>query len=112
MINKLEDRGESAYIVEDGVARIITKDEYVAKLAEFEAQTVDEAPATMEAVEEAVDVSEDTPVSPEIAPGEEIIDEVTETPDETTEEVVDEINASAGEDTPAPEYEDRVETSL
>ena len=36
MIEKLEDRGDCAYIVEDGVGRIIPKeDEYQAKLLEF-----------------------------------------------------------------------------
>ena len=100
MIEKLEDRGDSAYIVEDGEARIITKDEYVSKLQELDNQNKtmeNEEIITTEEVE-TTDVDETAPVSPETASESDVVEEVEETlvDEEVSQELAD--NAPASED--------------
>lgn len=106
MITTLEDRGDCAYIVENGVGRIIPKeDEYQAKLVEFNNQnkTMEE-----EVKIDETSVEETAPETPEIAPDSDLSEETTDVPtSDETSEVGEDLadNAYAGEDTPVDEAE-------
>ena len=96
MISKLEERGNCAYIVEDGIARIIPLDEYIIKLQELDNQN-----KIME--EETITPAEESVETPEIAPEEESVEETTDVPADEKNSVVEEDNAPVGEDTPVEE---------
>jgi hypothetical protein len=104
MIEKFEDRGDSAYIVEDGIASVIPKEEeYQAKLQEFNDQNMEnEEIVTID----EVDTIETAPETTEIAPESDFDDEEVDLPiDEETAPEIEELtdNAPIGEDEPVDE---------
>ena len=106
MIEKLEDRGDVALIIEDGVTRIITRDEYIEKLQELDKQTTKMDNELNPSELQAPEVDETAPVAPEIAPESEEMEEVEETITEDEDAPVDEElpeDAPAEEDTPEEE---------
>lgn len=106
MIEKLEDRGDVALIIEDGVTRIITRDEYIEKLQELDKQNTKMDSELNPSELQDQEVEETAPVAPEIAPESEETEEVEETPVEDEDASVDEElpeDAPTEEDTPEEE---------
>jgi hypothetical protein len=102
-IEIFEDRVDCAYIVEDGVARIIPKsnDEFFIKQEAFNSQKNMQEDTNVEVINEETVVDAETP---ETVPVEESTEETTETPtgEETPRE---DETVPAGEDVPAEDGE-------